>query len=188
MSLAGGLPLFIQRSPTFGASLAVEQALGAALLLSGLLATHVLIVLAAKDLGRRTSYYAVIPLLYSPVGAWLALFNLWDHTDKPSTAPTDQRNVFIGALQGKEPLAIVWWGLAFPLGLALSALNRAAPSHGMSSTAMNSAIAITSLAVYVLNTVMIWRCAPNVQDTLWKWVARCLVIAALFANLYAWLR
>jgi hypothetical protein len=89
-------------------------------------------------------------------------------------------NVFIRAWQGKEHLALVWWGFGIPLKVITWALNTrwAVETVYRNSQALVLLVSLVTIAAYVVHSVMAWRCAPNTEEKGWKWVARSLLVAS----------
>lgn len=87
-------------------------------------------------------------------------------------------NLFVRAWRGKASLAMVWWGIGLPLRIVGGILNANwafERLYGGNEWA-RFGVACATVAASVVWSVMAWRCAPNVEDRLWMWVARGLII------------
>ena len=110
-------------------------------------------------------------------------------TDETSTAvPSDAivcsesghpGNPLIRAWRGQEQLALVWWGFGIPLKIIAWALNSDWTVRVVyrNSTTVLLLVGLTTIATYIVITIMAWRCAPNTEEKGWKWVARGVLIA-----------
>ena len=80
------------------------------------------------------------------------------------------------ALSGKERLWRIWtlWGI--PIGLAASALtvfDELARNDGLHAT--GALLDTIKVMVYAAWLVAAWRCAPNVENALWRNLTRAAV-------------
>jgi hypothetical protein len=80
---------------------------------------------------------------------------------------------------GEERLWKVWWLLGLPLGIATRIFNVA----GIKYLEGNPALIVVGwaifLAAYFAWCGIVWRCAPNVQNMLWKYIARIIIVIGL---------
>ncbi len=92
-------------------------------------------------------------------------------------------NVFLRALRGHAPLSVVWWAIGLPLRIGVTLLNGDWTFEALygGSTTVQRCVAWTAVAATAVWSFMAWRCAPNVEEKYWTWVARALVV-------YIWLR
>jgi len=100
-------------------------------------------------------------------------------SNAPVIDPSSTGNVFVRAWRGQESLPVVWWGFGIPLKVVSWAANSRWAYDSLYGKSGGTAIVVwlTSLAAYVVLSIMVWRCAPNTKEKGWKWIARGLVVA-----------
>lgn len=100
-------------------------------------------------------------------------------------------NVFTRALRGLAPLSVVWWAIGLPLRIAVTLLNGEWTFEALygGSTTVQRCVTRASVIATAVWSFMAWRCARNVEEKIWTWVARALVVILWlrFAyDLFAW--
>ena len=83
-------------------------------------------------------------------------------------------NVFERAWYGKEKLAVVWWGFGIQFKAVSWAINSRWSYENLyeRSSGIAAFMLLATIAIYVVLSVMVWRCAPNTKEKgLWTWVA-----------------
>lgn len=110
----------------------------------------------------------------------------------PPTTP-DHRladgNLLLRALRGQAPLAAVWWKLGLPLRIGSMVLNSDWMFESLygESLSVRHGVAWATIVASAIWSGMAWRCAPNVEAVLWKWVARGLIVIAWTRLVHDWL-
>jgi hypothetical protein len=101
---------------------------------------------------------------------------------------TEDKNIFRKAWAGEERLWRVWWGLGIPLAAVANV-------HGawleVSAGSLSPAALVLSLLAFFIIMVagliwcyLAWRCAKNVDNTIWTVLAKVSIVAGLILNAY----
>jgi hypothetical protein len=77
---------------------------------------------------------------------------------------------------GEERLWKVWWLLGFPLSLASNSFNTAAIYHLIGNPLIFLGGWAVLLMAYFTWLAIAWRCAPNVKNQAWKYIARIVIV------------
>ena len=146
------------------------------------IASHLLMTRCASKQNRRKSYYRVIPIIYWPLGSALAIMHLWMQTEDDSCTIKSQRNYFLSAIRGKEPLWVVIVGVLIPALVIIQV--SASTTSGSNQLIPNLGISIIALLASLAANISLWRCAPNTDEKFKTWLTRIYVIANLIFALY----
>ena len=87
------------------------------------------------------------------------------------------KGLFPLAWKGKLPLVVVWWGIGIPTNIVSNVLTSdwAWKTLYVHMRPVGYVAAFLVLSASIAITIMAWRCAPNVKNRLWTWVARTLL-------------
>lgn len=85
---------------------------------------------------------------------------------------------------GKEKLYKVWWWLGFPLAIFIRSTTRSVYSGNIPTNPTSYYLGFGGIFLLsVFWSICAWRCAPNVKNKMWMYIARSLVVMNVFASM-----
>jgi len=99
------------------------------------------------------------------------------------------RNLFAKAWRGNERLWVVWWVYGAAVAALLAVVAWFVLGHPTTSAQaiFLLAVLLTMFTIVIAWTVMVWRCAPNAGNQIWKLIARASAVilpAGLFVMVF----
>jgi hypothetical protein len=95
--------------------------------------------------------------------------------DSSENIPKSKSHYILSSFNGHEKLWMAYWVNFFAINSAVSNLAEIFVIN--ESVTIQIIALIVSLAVLIWSTVSVWRCAFNVENHYWGYVARVMVIA-----------
>jgi len=91
---------------------------------------------------------------------------------------------FLALWNGERPLWEAWWVLGTSALLVIAVIclfiTQILP-HSMLSVAILGGV---TLALQIFWLVAVWRCAPNIHNNIWTYVARTVLVLGIISSLY----